>query len=112
MVSLLTAAWMLRNSSADNSIEAAARFSFLLSTPAIAAAAGKDFLDLRKEGGVPPAMKLPYLVGILVSALVGIVVIAFFLKYVQRNNLSVFVWYRVIFGIIVIALAVLFRIRG
>jgi undecaprenyl-diphosphatase len=92
--------------------EAAARFSFLLSTPAIAAAAGKDFLDLRKEGGVPPGMKLPYLVGILVSALVGIVVIAFFLKYLRRNNLSVFVWYRVIFGIMVIALAVLFRIGG
>jgi undecaprenyl-diphosphatase len=57
-------------------------------------------------------MKLPYLVGILVSALVGIVVIAFFLKYLRRNNLSVFVWYRVIFGIMVIALAVLFRIGG
>jgi len=92
--------------------EAAARFSFLLSTPAIAAAAGKDFLDLHKEGGVPPEMRLPYLVGILVSAIVGIVVIAFFLKYLRRNSLAVFVWYRVIFGIIVIALAVLFRIRG
>jgi len=92
--------------------ETAARFSFLLSTPAIAAAAGKDFLDLRKEGGVPPEMKLPYLVGILVSAVVGIFVIAFFLKYLRRNSLAVFVWYRVIFGIIVIALAVLFRIRG
>ncbi len=92
--------------------EAAARFSFLLSTPAIAAAAGKDFLDLRKEGGIPPGMRLPYLMGILVSAVVGIIVIAFFLKYLRRNNLSVFVWYRVIFGIIVIALAVLFRIGG
>ena len=92
--------------------EAAARFSFLLSTPAIAAAAGKDFLDLRKEGGVPPGMALPYMVGILVSGVVGIIVIAVFLKYLRRNRLSVFVWYRVIFGIIVIALAVFFRTRG
>ncbi len=45
--------------------EAAARFSFLLSTPAIAAAAAKDALDLRKEGGVPHDMQLPYLVGIV-----------------------------------------------
>ncbi|MGI9073621.1 MAG: undecaprenyl-diphosphatase UppP [Bryobacteraceae bacterium] len=92
--------------------EAAARFSFLLSAPIIAGAAVKKFADIHKEGGVPPEMRLPYLVGILVSGVVGIAVIAFFLKYLRRNNLSVFVWYRVIFGIIVIALAVLFRIRG
>ncbi len=92
--------------------EAAARFSFLLSAPAIAAAAAKDALDLRKNGGIPPGMKLPYLVGILVSAVVGIIVIAFFLKYLRRNSLALFVWYRIIFGIIVIALAVFFRVGG
>jgi undecaprenyl-diphosphatase len=92
--------------------EASARFSFLLSAPAIAAAAGKDALDLHKEGGIPSGMKLPYLVGILVSAVVGILVIAFFLKFLRRNTLLPFVWYRVFFGIIVIALAVFFRIGG
>jgi len=92
--------------------EAAARFSFLLSTPIICGAAAKKSFDIHKQGGVPPGMGLPYLVGILVSAIVGIVVIAVFLKYMRRNSLAVFVWYRVIFGIIVIALAVLFRIRG
>jgi undecaprenyl-diphosphatase len=92
--------------------EAAARFSFLLSAPIIAGAALKKFADIYREGGVPPEMRLPYLVGILTSGVVGIAVIAFFLKYLRRNSLSVFVWYRVIFGIIVIALAVLFRIRG
>src|ERR1700761_663032 len=92
--------------------EASARFSFLLSAPAIAAAAGKDALDLHKEGGIPPGMKAPYAVGILVSAIVGILVIAFFLKYLRRDTLTPFVWYRVIFGIIVVALAVFFRIGG
>jgi undecaprenyl-diphosphatase len=92
--------------------EAAARFSFLLSTPAIAAAAGKDFVDLRKQGGIPPGMEVPYVTGIVVSAAVGIVVIAFFLKYLKQNTLTLFVWYRIIFGIIVIALAVFFRIGG
>jgi undecaprenyl-diphosphatase len=92
--------------------EAAARFSFLLSTPAIAAAAAKDFLDLRKEGGIPPGMGMPYLVGVVVSAIVGIVVIAFFLKYLKSHTLALFVWYRVIFGIIILALAVFFRIGG
>lgn len=91
---------------------AAARFSFLLSTPAIAAAAAKDALDLHKEGGIPPGMTLPYLVGVLVSGIVGILVIAFFLNFLRRNSLAVFVWYRIIFGIIVVALAVFFRIGG
>jgi undecaprenyl-diphosphatase len=91
---------------------AAARFSFLLSTPVIAAAAAKHAFDLRKEGGVPPGMQLPYLVGILVSGLVGMIVIAFMLRYLRRHSLSVFVWYRVLFGIMVIALAVFFRIGG
>ena len=92
--------------------DAAARFSFLLSTPAIAAAAGKDYLDLRKEGGIPPGMGAPYAVGIVVSAIVGILVIAFFLRFLKHNTLTLFVWYRIIFGIIVIALAVFFRIGG
>jgi undecaprenyl-diphosphatase len=85
--------------------EAAARFSFLLSTPAIAAAAAKKLWDLHKEGGVPHDMRLPLVLGIAVSAVVGIVVIAFFLRYLKRNTLTPFVYYRIIFGIIVLALA-------
>jgi undecaprenyl-diphosphatase len=92
--------------------EASARFSFLLSTPIIAAAAAKDAFDLHKEGGIPPGMQAAYLVGILVSGIVGILVIAFFLKYLRRHSLNVFVGYRIAFGIIVIALAVFFRIGG
>jgi len=92
--------------------EAAARFSFLLSAPAIGAAAAKDALDLYKEGGVPADMRFPYVAGILVSAIVGIIVIAFFLKYLRRHTLDLFIWYRVAFGIIIIALAVFFRSGG
>lgn len=92
--------------------EAAARFSFLLSAPLIAGAAAKKFVDVHKEGGLPPDMRMPYAVGILVSAVVGILVIAFFLKFVRHNSLAVFIWYRIVFGIIVIALAVFFRIGG
>jgi undecaprenyl-diphosphatase len=92
--------------------EAAARFSFLLSTPAIAAAAASDALEMHKSGGIPADMRAAYPVGILVSAGVGIIVIAFFLKYLRRNSLTPFAWYRVIFGIIVVALALFFRNGG
>jgi undecaprenyl-diphosphatase len=90
--------------------EAAARFSFLLSTPIIAGAAGKKGWELYKDG-LPEDMKLPYMVGIAVSAVVGLIVIAFFMRYLRRHSLSVFVWYRIVFGIIVVALA-FFRVIG
>jgi undecaprenyl-diphosphatase len=89
--------------------ETAARFSFLLSTPAIAAAVAKKFWDVHKEGGIPADMKVPIVVGIAVSGVLGAIVIAFFLRYLRRSSLMPFVWYRIIFGIIVIALAAFFR---
>jgi len=86
----------------------AARFSFLLSTPAIAAAAAKDAWDLlRHGGGLTPDMRTPFMVGIAVSAVTGCLVIGFLMDYLRRRSLAFFVWYRVIFGIIVIALATL-----
>lgn len=91
--------------------EAAARFSFLLSTPIIAGVALSDILDMRTMGGIPLDLRTAYPVGIIVSGIVGLFCIAFFLKYLRRNSLAPFVWYRVIFGIIVIALA-FFRDRG
>ena len=91
----------------------AARFSFLLSTPAIAAAALKDFYDINKhEGGIPHEMRIPFIVGILVSGITGLVVIHFFLEFLRSRSLNVFVAYRIVFGIIIIALAHFFRFNG
>jgi undecaprenyl-diphosphatase len=87
----------------------AARFSFLLSTPAIAAAGGKAFYDLIKAGGIPADMRAQFVVGIVVSALTGCLVIKFFLRFLRSNSLRFFIAYRIVFGIIVIALAVFFR---
>lgn len=89
--------------------EAAARFSFLLATPALAGAAFKAFHDLHKHGGLSHEMQLPVLVGVVVSAVTGWVVIAFFLRFLRTHTLRFFVYYRIIFGIIVIALAILGR---
>jgi undecaprenyl-diphosphatase len=89
----------------DLSRESAARFSFLLSTPAIAAAAAKALYDMHKHGGLHAILNTNFIVGILVSALTGCVVIAWFLYYLRRSGLRPFVYYRIIFGIIVIALA-------
>jgi undecaprenyl-diphosphatase len=93
----------------DMNRETAARFSFLLSTPAIGAAVLKKAYDVYKAGGIPPDMKVPIAVGIVVTGLLGAVVIAFFLRYLRRSSLMPFVYYRIVFGIIVIALAAFFR---
>jgi undecaprenyl-diphosphatase len=88
----------------------AARFSFLLSTPIILGAGAKDAWDLLKhKDTIPPEMQTAFVVGILVSAVTGIATIAFFLNFLRRRSLTVFVAYRVIFGIMVIALAKYFR---
>ena len=92
--------------------ETAARFSFLLSAPAIAAAALKKYWDIHKHGGIPADMKMPFLVGILLSAVLGALVIAVFLRYLRRNSLMVFVYYRIVFGIMVLALAFFRRPAG
>ena len=63
----------------DLNRESAARFSFLLSTPAIAAAAAKSFYDLLKHGGLTPEVRVQFFIGMVVSAIVGCVVIGFFL---------------------------------
>jgi undecaprenyl-diphosphatase len=90
--------------------EAAARFSFLLSTPAIAAAAGKALWDMHKQsGGLHSIVSVNFLVGVGVSALTGCAVIAWFLHYLRRSSLMPFVYYRIIFGIIVLALAFIRR---
>ncbi len=91
---------------------AAARFSFLLSSPIILGAAAKTALDIWKQGGVPPDMYMPFVVGIAVSAIAGYAVIALFIRYLQVRTLKVFIYYRVIFGIIVLALASFFRFPG
>lgn len=90
----------------------AARFSFLLLTPAVLAAAAKDLYDLLKhQGGIPADMQTNFIVGIIVSGITGALAIHFLMRFLRRSSLTPFVIYRLIFGIIVIALAV-FRYRG
>jgi len=89
--------------------ETAARFSFLLATPLIAGAAAKELPKLIKAHHAG-ALDLPMstlLIGVLVSAIVGYLVIAFFLQYLQTRTLKIFIYYRIVFGIVILLLAFL-----
>jgi len=83
--------------------ETAARFSFLLSTPIIAGAAMKKGMEIRHEG-LPQNMHLPFLCGMVVSALVGYLVIAVLIRYLERRTFKVFVIYRLVLGVLVLLL--------
>ncbi|HXR17481.1 MAG TPA: undecaprenyl-diphosphate phosphatase [Terriglobales bacterium] len=90
--------------------EAAVRFSFLLSTPLIAGAALLKAHELKKEG-LPAGMHMPFLVGVVVSALVGYAAIAWLIRYLQSNSLKVFIVYRIVVGVIVIGLALMWHLQ-
>lgn len=85
--------------------DSAARFSFLLATPVIAGAAVYEGWKLLRTG-IPSEMRLPFLLGTAIAAVVGYGVIAFFIRYLQTRTLKIFIYYRIVFGVIILALAV------
>ena len=71
----------------------AARYAFLLGIPAIVAAAGKTTLDLAEQGLAADAAGL-FVVGLLVSAVVGYLTVKYFLRFLSRYTLNGFAVYR------------------
>ena len=71
----------------------AARFVFLMSLPAIIAAAAKEAIDLSEVGmaGVPVTLLA---VGLVTSAIVGYVTVKYFVRYLASHSLNVFAYYR------------------
>jgi len=82
--------------------ESAARFSFLLGIPAIAAAAAKEGLHVIKAGVSSQDLVL-FAIGMITSAVVGYLTIRFFLRYLAGHSLNVFAWYRLALAAITIA---------
>ena len=85
--------------------EAAARFSFLLSVPAIVLS---GLYELAKELGGSGSMDAGFgsvVVATIVSFIVGYASIAFLLRWLTKHGLYIFVVYRVALGLIVLILA-------
>jgi undecaprenyl-diphosphatase len=80
----------------------AARFSFLLSIPAVTAAGlyeMKDVLEAVHESGLGPVI-----VGVVVSLITGLAAIHFLIRYLQTRTTLIFVGYRVLLGLALFAL--------
>ena len=81
----------------------AARFSFLLSSPAIAGAA---VLTMAEASASDETVAWgPMLAGAIVAGGVGWLVIRGLLAFLQTNTLRPFVWYRIALGLVVIGAA-------
>jgi undecaprenyl-diphosphatase len=74
---------------------AAAHFAFLLGLPAILAAVGHTAIAL-EPGEVTGSVVVWFLTGLIMSAVVGYAVIAWFLRYIVKHSLDVFAVYRLV----------------
>lgn len=82
--------------------ETAARFSFLLSIPAIFAS---GMLELKQTLESPPSYDMLQLaVATVVSGVSGWFAIDFLLKYLRKNSTFLFIYYRIAVGVIILAL--------
>jgi undecaprenyl-diphosphatase len=82
--------------------EAAARFSFLLGIPAIGAAGVFELRELLKHG-LSDAGLSALVVGTLASVVSGYLAIDLLLRYLRRNTMYVFIWYRIALGLLLLA---------
>ena len=82
--------------------ETAARFSFLLSIPAISAS---GLLELREAWHILPQDSLmPLFVATFVSGIVGYLAIWFLMAFLKRNSTAIFIVYRLILGTVILLL--------
>ena len=84
---------------------AAAEFSFLLALPTLGAATLFDFVKSRDAllSGASVGLEATA-VGLAVAAIVAVIAIRSFLRYLTRHGLEPFGWYRIILGLVLFAL--------
>jgi undecaprenyl-diphosphatase len=81
---------------------AATEFSFFLSIPVMFAA---TLYDLLKSRGALGAADIPaFAVGFTVAFVSALIVVKAFLSYVSRHSFSVFAWYRIALGAVILLL--------
>ena len=74
--------------------KSSAKYSFLLSAPIVLAAVVVKLKDF--------VVDIPFIIGILVSFVVGLLVIKILMKYLEKGSYKVFAIYRVILGIVIL----------
>ncbi|MGA8262860.1 MAG: undecaprenyl-diphosphate phosphatase [Ignavibacteriaceae bacterium] len=82
--------------------ETAARFSFLLSIPAVFASGMLELFESLKY--INGDMTVNLIVSTVVSGIIGYLAIDFLLKYLRKNTTFLFIYYRIAAGVIILIL--------
>lgn len=77
--------------------ESAAKFSFLLSTPIVAAAVLVNITEFALTS-------IPFWIGVIASFIVGLIVIKYLMNYLKKGSFKVFAIYRIVLGLIILGL--------
>jgi len=85
--------------------ETAARFSFLLSIPAVFASGLLELYEALEF--LNASMIINMVISTLFSAVSGYAAIDFLLKYLRKNSTFVFIYYRILLGAVILALLAL-----
>ena len=80
--------------------EAAARFSFLLSVPAVVLSGAYELKDVGSDG---PGVGLTG-VALIFAFLVGLASIHWLMKWLAHHTMYIFIWYRIVLGALLIVL--------
>ena len=80
---------------------AAAEFTFFLAMPTMAAAFGKNLLEVRHDLG--SARGLEIAAGFVMAFLASALVVKPFVNFVRRSGFAPFAWYRILLGIALLA---------
>jgi undecaprenyl-diphosphatase len=88
---------------------AAARYSFLLSVPAVVLSGLFELKDVGSGGGAGFGATA---LATLLAFIVGYASIAWFLKYLARHPVTIFVVYRVVLGVVVLTLVATGALNG
>jgi undecaprenyl-diphosphatase len=82
--------------------ETAARFSFLLGLPAVTLA-GLYELRVLLKAGLSSDGWITLLIGLLFASVTAFIAIYALLRYLERRSTWIFVWYRLMFGVAIVA---------
>ena len=84
--------------------EVAAEFTFFLAIPVMAGASALKILKYFMDGfSLSGDAMVILIVGMVTAFVVSILAIKFLVGYIKKNNFTVFGWYRIVLGIVVIA---------
>ena len=86
--------------------ETAAKFSFMMSAPAIVAGSVSEGISVFKEGAIVMGELPAIFVGMVIAAVSGYITIRFFLKLISNTSLKWFAFYMILIGIVTIVLQI------